>query len=298
MLFFCYYNGMDNLVHTFIDTVTLFISPNDQLNLNQSGFSSGRSTETALLSVIAALQIAKADSKSSVLILLDLSATFDTVKSYNYPVYHHRINTPLVHWFEPYLTDRYFRVAWGGEESKEHQLVTGFPQGSVIGLFLFTIYTTSLGLWDYTCTRFLLPLLCWWQTALLFISTRQPNSSCMDLRLPGKHLGMDEGTTPAAQPGKDWASCFPCHSESTAWFHHPARFIKKYSWWPADLQGPDCKDSSILQVCIAQGSGLSKQSMLHNFFTRPLLFLGLDYCNAFLAGLHWQSNLDKWFRMQ
>ncbi len=70
---------MDHLIHTFIETVTLFISQNDQLNFNQSGFSSGRSTETALPSDTVALQIEKADSKSSVLILLDLSATFDTV---------------------------------------------------------------------------------------------------------------------------------------------------------------------------------------------------------------------------
>ncbi len=28
-------------------------------------------------------------------------------------------------------------------------------------------------------------------------------SSCMDLRLPGGHLGMDERASPTAQPGKD-----------------------------------------------------------------------------------------------
>ncbi len=50
-------------------------------------------------------------------------------------------------------------------------------------------------------------------------------TSCTDLRLPGRHFGKDERTSPAAQPSKDWASRLPWHSDGTAQFHHTARII-------------------------------------------------------------------------
>ncbi len=127
--------------------VSLFLSQNNKLDAKQSGFRSGHSNETVLLSVTEALQIAKADSKSSVLILLDLSTAFDTV---NHQILLSTLSSlditgiPL-RWFESYLTGQSFRVAWGGKVSKAHQLVTGVPQGSVLGPLLFSTYTTSLG---------------------------------------------------------------------------------------------------------------------------------------------------------
>ncbi len=127
--------------------LSLFLSQYNKLDAKQSGFRSGHSTETALLSVTEALRVAKADSKSSVLILLDLSAAFDTV---NHQILLSTLSSlgitgiPL-RWFESYLTGRSFRVAWGGEVSKAHQLVTGVPQGSVLRPLLFSTYTTSLG---------------------------------------------------------------------------------------------------------------------------------------------------------
>jgi len=82
-----------------------FLSKHNLLDVNQSGFRRGHSTETALLSVTEAIRITKADSKSSVLILLDLSAAFDTVN-------HQILLTTLsslditgipLRWFESYL---------------------------------------------------------------------------------------------------------------------------------------------------------------------------------------------------
>ncbi len=130
-----------------LNQISLFRSQNNKLDAKQSGFRRGHSTETALLSATEALRIAKADSKSLVLILLDLSAAFDTV---NHQILLSTLSSlditgiPL-RWFESYLTGRSFRVDWGGEVSTEHQLATGVPQGSVLGPLLFFMYTTSLG---------------------------------------------------------------------------------------------------------------------------------------------------------
>ncbi len=179
--------------------VSLFLSQNNKLDAKQSGFKSGHSTETALLSVTEALWIAKADSKSSVFILLDLSATFDTVNHQILLSTHSSLGItgiPL-RWFESFLTGSSFRVAWGGEVSKAHQLVTGVPQGSVLGSLLFS---TSVGLiiqahgFSYHC-----------DDTQLYLSFQpdDTNGSCTNLRLPGRHLGMDERPSPTAQPGKN-----------------------------------------------------------------------------------------------
>ncbi len=110
--------------------VSLFLSQNNKLDAKQSGFRSGHSTETALLSVTEALRIAKANSKSSVLILLDLSATFDTV---NHQILLSTLSSlditgiPL-RWFESYLTGRSFRVAWEGRYPKHINWSLGFPR--------------------------------------------------------------------------------------------------------------------------------------------------------------------------
>ncbi len=117
------------------------------MDINQYCFISGHSTETALLSVVEALRLARVASKSLLLILLDLSTAFDTV---NHQILlstllRKGISVTALLWFESYLSDRSFKVSWRGDVSKSQHLSTGVPQGSVLAPLLFSIYMASLG---------------------------------------------------------------------------------------------------------------------------------------------------------
>ncbi len=127
--------------------VSVFLTQNNLPDRNQSSFRSGHSTKTALLSVVEALRLARVDSKSSILILLDLSVAFDTV---NHQILLSTLLTKgisgtALQWFESYLSDRSFKVSWRGKVSKSQYLTTGVPQGSVLGPLLFSVYMASLG---------------------------------------------------------------------------------------------------------------------------------------------------------
>ncbi len=85
--------------------VSAFLTQYNLLDSNQSGFRSGNSTKTALLSVAEALRLARTDSKSLILILLDLSAAFDMV---NHQILLSTllakgISGTTLQWFESYL---------------------------------------------------------------------------------------------------------------------------------------------------------------------------------------------------
>ncbi|XP_051747779.1 uncharacterized protein LOC127511161 [Ctenopharyngodon idella] len=92
--------------------LSTYLTQNNLLDNNQSGFKSGHSTETALLSVTEALRLARATSQSSVLILLDLSAAFDIV---NHQILlstlrSKGISGTALQWFESYLSDHHLQL--------------------------------------------------------------------------------------------------------------------------------------------------------------------------------------------
>ena len=83
-----------------------------------------------------------------VLLLLDLSAAFDTV---DHGLLLHRLNTrfgikdKVLAWFKSYLTERSLFVRINGSNSSQSNLKFGVLQGSVLGPILYLLYTSPLG---------------------------------------------------------------------------------------------------------------------------------------------------------
>ena len=115
----------------------------------QSAYKEGHSTETALVKVHNDISLALDKNKSVILVLLDLSAAFDTV---DHDILIKRLETLFnikdnaLEWFKSYLTNRHQTVKISNARSDEVELKCGVPQGSILGPVLFTAYTTPLGL--------------------------------------------------------------------------------------------------------------------------------------------------------
>jgi hypothetical protein len=130
------YNRLSNHIHSFNIYSPL-----------QSAYRRFHSTETALLKIQNDLLLAIENKQVTALVLLDLSAAFDTI---DHAILIHR----LQNWFgisgsalqlmSSYLTGRTQSVIINGHPSQSEPLLTGVPQGSVLGPLLFTIYTTPV----------------------------------------------------------------------------------------------------------------------------------------------------------
>ena len=113
----------------------------------QYSYKQHHSTETALTCVQDDFLRAIDDTKFIMLLMLDLSAAFDTV---DHTILINRIENRLgitgtaLKWFKSYLADRKYRVVLDGVSSNHTNLDCGVPQGSVLGPILFTIYTLPL----------------------------------------------------------------------------------------------------------------------------------------------------------
>ena len=135
---------IERIVHRRINT---HMDQNGLHSHTQFGYKKNHGTETLLVHFIDSLMVAVDKGLGVVVVLIDLSAAFDTV---NHDVLLRILGQEIglrgtaLKWFRSFLTNRSQRVSTGDNLSSPLHLKFGVPQGSVLGPILFNIYTRSI----------------------------------------------------------------------------------------------------------------------------------------------------------
>ena len=114
----------------------------------QSAYRTGHSTEIALLRVHHDLTLALDRNCCAVLLMLDLSAAFDTIDHsilLRRLEHSYGISDSVLLWLRSYMEGRTRRVAIGSVHSNSIQLNFGVPQVSVLGPRLYCMFSKPIG---------------------------------------------------------------------------------------------------------------------------------------------------------
>ena len=126
-----------------------YLEKHDMLPKHQSGFRAHHSTETAVLKVISVILGAADQGYVALLGLLYMSAAFNTV---DHDVLLEWLATSFgmvgmaLAWLRSFLPGRSQQVSFNGSLSSIGLITTGVPQGSVLGPFLFLLYSADVPL--------------------------------------------------------------------------------------------------------------------------------------------------------
>ena len=135
---------MEKVVSTRIDE---YLSLNNLHDIDQTAYKKFNSTETALTAIQNDILINMDQGKATVLVMLDMSAAYDTV---DHGIFLQRLSRyfgfsgAVLKWFTSYVKGRKVKVMIGDKVSIERELDCGTAQGAVLGGKCYNLYTVPL----------------------------------------------------------------------------------------------------------------------------------------------------------
>lgn len=295
--------------------MTNYLSKHNLMGPMQSAYRKCHSTETALLRVYNDISLALDNHKEVILVMLDLSAAFDTI---DHEILLERLHNnfgftgPVLSWFTSYLHQRSQYITINNTKSSFLvETFCGVPQGSVLGPLLFTLYISPI---EDLINAHNLNYMMYADDSQLFIIIDQSHLSSGILKLEN-----------CIKDIKNWntANKLVCNPGKTEVLHFSSRFLKRPEISGINFDNILIKPvesvrdlgvhldrylnmrTHINKICSSATLSLRNIARLKKYLTNKqlqtlihaLITSKLDYCNSLLYGLP-DNDLGKLQRIQ